>query len=75
MAESYCDKSEAELLRVGDVAGLLSCSARHVFRLSDCGKMPGPVKLGALVRWRRAEIMNWLSAGCPSCCHVGGACQ
>ena len=48
---------KAELLDVRAVAGLLDCSARHVYRLSDSGKMPRPVKLGQLVRWRRAELM------------------
>ena len=48
------------------VSLLLSCSARHVYRLSDSGKMPGPVKLGSLVRWSHSEIENWIAAGCPS---------
>ena len=53
------------LLNVLDVAHLLSCSARHVRRLSDAGRMPRPVKLGTLARWKRAEIEQWLAAGCP----------
>ena len=57
----------AELLDVRDVAALLGrCSVRHVHRLADAGKMPRPVKLGALVRWRRAELDAWIDAGCPS---------
>ncbi len=56
----------AELLDVRAVAALLGgCSTRHVYRLTDAGRMPRPVKLGALVRWRRAELSDWLSAGCP----------
>ena len=66
---------------VGDVevvAGLLTCSTRHVYRLSDAGKMPRPVKLGALVRWRRSTgdpktgIEDWIAAGCPAVRTVTG---
>ena len=57
----------AELLDVTAVSSLLGgCSIRHVYRLSDAGRMPRPVKLGALVRWRRAELEAWITAGCPS---------
>ncbi len=62
----------AELLSVQAVAAMLGCSARHIWRMSDGGKMPRPVKLGALCRWRRASILEWLDAGCPSC-RKGGA--
>jgi excisionase family DNA binding protein len=59
------------LLDVRAVATLLDCSARHVYRLSDSGRMPAPVKLGALIRWRRDELTTWLDASCPSCQPVG----
>jgi excisionase family DNA binding protein len=54
------------LLDVAAVAEMLGCSARHVYRLSDAGRMPPPVKLGALVRWSAASIGEWIDAGCPS---------
>lgn len=63
----------AELLDVGAVAALLGCSGRHVYRLADAGRMPRPLKLGALVRWRRAELLEWLGAGCPSVRSARGA--
>jgi excisionase family DNA binding protein len=56
----------AALLDVRAVAALLDCSTRHVYRLSDAGRMPAPVRVGALVRWRRADIDAWLAAGCPA---------
>ena len=56
----------AALLDVVQVGALLGCSPRHVYRMADAGKMPPPVRLGALVRWRRAELMEWLAAGCPA---------
>jgi excisionase family DNA binding protein len=54
------------LLDVRAVAQLLGCSPRHVYRLADAGKTPPPVRLGALVRWPRAAIKDWIAAGCPS---------
>ncbi|MEK6675988.1 MAG: helix-turn-helix domain-containing protein [Planctomycetota bacterium] len=57
----------AELLDVRAVAALLGgCSTRHVYRLADGGRMPRPIKLGSLVRWRRTELDIWISEGCPN---------
>jgi excisionase family DNA binding protein len=58
------DTPAAQLLDMRAVAALLGCSARHVYRLADSGRMPKPIRLGALVRWRRAELLDWLAAGC-----------
>jgi excisionase family DNA binding protein len=55
---------EPVLLDVKAVAKLLTCSTRHVYRLCDAGRMPPPVPLGALVRWRRQEIEDWIAGGC-----------
>jgi len=60
-------QSAAKLLDVEMVAELLNCSPRHVYRLSDGGKMPAPVKLGSLVRWSASAIREWIDSGCPAC--------
>lgn len=52
------------LIDVRQVAELLDCSPRHVYRLSDAGRMPGPVRLGALVRWNKTIIDAWVAGGC-----------
>jgi excisionase family DNA binding protein len=58
---------KSELFDVRAVAVLLGgCSVRHVYRLVDSGRMPRPVRLGTLVRWRKAEVMHWISDGCPA---------
>src|SRR5262245_22663606 len=44
-------RDDPALLDVEQVAGLLNCSPRHVYRLSDAGRMPTPVRLGALASW------------------------
>lgn len=54
----------AALLDVRQVAAMLGCSTRTVYRLSDAGKMPRPRRLGALVRWSRSEIDAWIATGC-----------
>jgi len=63
---------ESALLDVEQVAALLRCSTRTVYRLADAGKMPRPVKLGSLVRWRRGEILDWIAEGCPAVRAVKG---
>lgn len=58
--------SPQTLLDVQTVATTLACSTRHVYRLCDAGRMPRPLKLGALVRWRKDDIDKWIESGCPS---------
>lgn len=59
------EPTAAQLLDVKAVAQLLDCSARHIYRLADSGDMPRPVRLGALVRWSRQSVLDWIAAGCP----------
>jgi predicted DNA-binding transcriptional regulator AlpA len=65
------DAPVAALLDVRAVAALLDCSPRHVHRLADAGQMPPPVKLGALVRWRRDVLHTWIAGGCKPCRTAG----
>ena len=60
------------LIDVIEVAASLRCSPRHVYRLSNSGLMPRPFKIGALCRWDRSAIEQWVREGCPSC-RAGGA--
>lgn len=53
------------MLSAQDVAKLLQCSDKHVNNLRRQGRIPSPVKLGALTRWPRRDIENWVAAGCP----------
>ena len=53
------------LLNAGQMAKLLGCSVRHVYRLSGTGRMPSPLHLGALVRWNREAVKQWIENGCP----------
>ena len=58
-------ESSAALWDVGQVAVVLRCSRRHIYRMSDAGRMPRPRKLNSLVRWSREEIERWIEQGCP----------
>ena len=55
------------LLTVHDLSGKLNCSTRHIYRLVDTGRIPQPVKLGALLRWVRSDVDQWVTNGCPDC--------
>jgi excisionase family DNA binding protein len=59
-------KPSNALLDIRAVAGILNCSARHVSRLAKKGRLPAPVRLGALLRWRAEELHQWIAAGCPA---------
>ena len=54
-------------LTVKDMAALLNCSTRTVYRLIDSGLVPRPVKFGALLRWMKTNVEQWMAAGCPKC--------
>jgi predicted DNA-binding transcriptional regulator AlpA len=41
----------------------VSRSTWHVLRAA--GRVPPCVRLGRAVRWRRAEVIGWIDAGCP----------
>ena len=55
----------AVLIDADGVARMLGCSARHVRRMADAGRMPGSVKLGGLTRWEVAAVERWVQVGCP----------
>lgn len=58
---------EAGLLLTSDgLARLLNISKRTLMRLRSVGKLPRPVQLGRLVRWRTAEVHEWVESGCPA---------
>jgi prophage regulatory protein len=53
------------LMDVKEVAELLNVSVRLVWQLRDGGRMPMPVHIGRLVRWRREELEGWIAEGAP----------
>ncbi len=63
--ESAHEPPVAMLINAIEVGSLLSCSARHVVRLAEAERLPKPLRLGSLVRWRRTDIESWIAQGCP----------
>jgi len=57
--------SETNMLTGGDVARVLKCSRQSIYRMRDQGRIPPPVRLGRLMRWRRALLEQWIADGCP----------
>lgn len=58
------ETQEKELLNVREVAALLDLSPRTVWRWSDSGRMPRPVRLSSLAKWRMRELREWIDNGC-----------
>ncbi len=47
-----------------DVAALLQCSVRNIWAMNDRGELPGMVRIGRLVRWRKSAVDAWIENGC-----------
>lgn len=54
------------LLKVRDVAKLVSLCERTIWKLLASGRMPAAIRIGSAVRFRASEINDWISAGCPA---------
>ncbi len=47
------------------LAKYLGISRASLFRLRSAGRMPKPVRVGGIVRWRVEDVRTWVDAGCP----------
>jgi predicted DNA-binding transcriptional regulator AlpA len=56
-----------ELLTIKQTAALCGCGERSLWRWSRSGRAPAPVRIGGAVRYRRAELLDWIARGCPRC--------
>jgi excisionase family DNA binding protein len=48
-----------------EAARVCSISESMLYKLNAAGKMPAPVRIGSLLRWKRRELLEWIEAGCP----------
>jgi len=53
------------LIDIKGVAVMLGRSPRSIYRDDTAGRMPKPIKLGGSKKWRAAELLEWIDAGCP----------
>lgn len=54
------------LLIPDTVAAAMTGISRATWRrLLSTGKVLSPIRLGRACRWRRAEVVAWIDAGCP----------
>ncbi len=59
------DTLDALLIPDTEAAALAGVCRATWHRLRAAGKLPPAVRLGRAVRWRRAEVVAWIEAGCP----------
>jgi excisionase family DNA binding protein len=53
-------EAAAATYTVPQLAALMQCSQRHVWRMLDLGQIPGVIRLGRLVRFSRKAVDQWL---------------
>jgi len=58
--------STPTFLTVDEVAAVLRCSTRSVYRLMDSGRILQPCRFGGLLRWNAAAFDAWVAGGCPA---------
>jgi len=54
-----------ELLDAKTLGQRLRLSRRQIYRLMNEKKIPAPLRIGGVWRWRENEIADWLAAGAP----------
>jgi predicted DNA-binding transcriptional regulator AlpA len=59
------NEDSALLLTSRQAARACGMSRSSWYKLYSTGKVPRPVKIGKLARWRREELRDWVKAGCP----------
>lgn len=58
--------TECMLADAKEAAAICGMSRAAWYKHLSAGKIPRPVKIGSLTRWRRQELMDWIDAGCPT---------
>jgi len=58
--------ADSLLLSASDAAELCGICRSTWLMLRDTGKTPAAIRLGRRVLWRRSDVEDWISLGCPS---------
>ena len=64
--EHRVDDAEPLLVTAMQLARLLQVSVRSLWRLRSAGQLPNAVRVGSSIRWKLAEIRQWIAEGCPN---------
>ncbi len=43
------------------LAIMLQVSKRTLFRMRSAGRLPAPLRVGGVVRWRLQDVQNWIA--------------
>ena len=57
---------EPALLTAEQAWTMCNLSKAAWYKHRSAGKIPDAVKIGGALRWRRAELEDWITAGCPN---------
>ncbi len=57
--------SDPLLVPAEEVARLLNISTRTLWRKLSAKKIPEPVRIAGLPRWRLDLLKQWIDQGCP----------
>ncbi|WP_459557406.1 helix-turn-helix transcriptional regulator [Lacunimicrobium album] len=57
---------ELRMIDAEALAKILNVDVKSVRRMSDDGRLPSPVRLGRMCRWREDVITKWVEDGCPT---------
>lgn len=72
MDELQVRKTDVAVINVREVAELLGVNARTVWRLSQRGEIPAPIRLGErVVRWRLSDLREHLDRKAVGASGVG----
>jgi predicted DNA-binding transcriptional regulator AlpA len=48
------------------LAAMMNISTRTLWRKLSAKKIPEPVRIGGLPRWRLDQVREWINQGCPA---------
>ena len=61
------DANAAALIGVKELAVMLGegDNERAVYKMREAGRLPPTMRHTRNLRWRKAEVRDWIDAGCP----------
>ncbi len=56
---------EPVVITAKQLAIMLQVSKRTLWRLRSAGRLPSPMRVGGIVRWRLDDVVDWIADGWP----------